>query len=104
MLIFSVGLFVSFFGPDSFALEMEAILRHPGNFSQLTSQYILGLSLFLIGFVILITAQISLGRSKSSTLVIREDHQLIKYGIYSLVRHPIFLGVILFSIGMPVSS
>ena len=104
LLIFSVGLFVSFFGTDSFALKMEAIIRHPARISQLTAQYMIGLTLFLVGFVILITAQISLGRSYSSTLVIREDHQLITHGIYSLVRHPKYLGVIQVSIGMPVSS
>ncbi|NHZ72798.1 MAG: DUF1295 domain-containing protein, partial [Aquificales bacterium] len=37
-----------------------------------------------------------------STLVIRKDHQLITHGIYRIVRHPIYLGVIMVVIGVPI--
>jgi hypothetical protein len=33
---------------------------------------------------------------------IREDHQLITHGIYRFTRHPIYLGALLVSIGVPV--
>jgi protein-S-isoprenylcysteine O-methyltransferase Ste14 len=35
-------------------------------------------------------------------LVIREDHQLITHGIYRFTRHPVYLGVIIALIGVPV--
>jgi protein-S-isoprenylcysteine O-methyltransferase Ste14 len=34
--------------------------------------------------------------------VIREDHQLITHGIYSLSRHPIYFGVLIAIMGLPV--
>lgn len=65
-------------------------------------QNFLGLFLLITGFIILITAQITLGKFYSSTLVIRNDHQLITYGIYRFTRNPIYLGGIIVSFGIPV--
>ncbi len=50
----------------------------------------------------MLVAQITLWRFYFSTLVIREDHQLITHGIYRFVRHPIYLGAITGLIGVPV--
>ncbi len=43
-----------------------------------------------------------LRRQYSSTLVIREGHQLITSGPYRRVRHPIYLGALLVSFGIAV--
>jgi protein-S-isoprenylcysteine O-methyltransferase Ste14 len=63
-------------------------------------QNFVGAALFVIGFTILLVAQITLRHSYSSTLVIREDHQLITHGVYRFIRHPIYLGNILVFIGI----
>jgi len=34
--------------------------------------------------------------------VIREDHQLITHGIYRYTRHPVYLGVIMAILGLPI--
>jgi protein-S-isoprenylcysteine O-methyltransferase Ste14 len=65
-------------------------------------QNFVGIGLLVTGLTIEIVAQITLRRFYSSSLVIREDHQLITHGIYRFVRHPIYLGVIIAFIGIAV--
>ena len=51
----------------------------------------------------MIVAQITLYRSYSATLVIRENHKLITHGIYRFVRNPIYMGGIIgVVLGIPV--
>jgi protein-S-isoprenylcysteine O-methyltransferase Ste14 len=78
------------------------LIRQQGNLYILSVQCIAGLALIVIGFTIVLVAHITLWRSYSSTLVIREDHQLITHGVYRFMRHPIYLGTILCFIGIPV--
>ena len=65
-------------------------------------QSIIGLALVIIGFIFLLVGQITLWRSYSSTLVIREDHQFITNGIYRFTRNPMYLGGIMVVTGLPV--
>ncbi len=50
----------------------------------------------------MIVGQATLWRNYSSTVVIREDHQLITHGIYRFTRNPIYLGGIMVVTGLPV--
>lgn len=63
---------------------------------------IIGLALSFIGFTLLLVAQVTLFRNYSSLLVIHKDHQLITHGIYRFTRNPIYLGNLMFFIGLPV--
>ncbi len=78
------------------------LIREQGSLYVLSVQSGTGLALLAFGFSILITAQITLRKSYASTLIIWENHQLKTHGIYRLVRHPIYLGVILGSMGIAV--
>jgi protein-S-isoprenylcysteine O-methyltransferase Ste14 len=102
ILVFAAGLFVS--GLDGWVIILLGLVRHPRVLTTLSAPSLVGLALFVIGFAILLLGQFTLGRFHSSTLVIREDHQLITHGIYRLVRHPIYLGVILVAIGLTVTA
>jgi len=78
------------------------LVRQQGSLYILSVQSVVGLALIVIGLTIELVAQITLRRYYSSTLVIREDHQLITHGIYHFTRHPIYLGAITGCIGVPV--
>ena len=68
----------------------------------LSVQSVIGLALLATGLTIQLVSQITLGRLYSSTLVIKEGHQLITHGIYRFVRHPIYLGVLVGFYGITV--
>ena len=61
-----------------------------------------GLVLIVIGGPITLVAAVTMRRSYSSTLVIREDHRLIQHGIYGYLRHPIYFGTTLALMGLPL--
>lgn len=63
-----------------------------------------GLVLVGVGLVFVIVGSLTLGRNYSSSLVIRKDHKLVVSGIYRVVRHPIYLGAILVTLGLPIST
>ena len=59
-------------------------------------------TLFIAGFLIRIIAQATLYRNYSGTLRIRDGHTLITHGIYRHVRHPVYTGVILSALAIPI--
>lgn len=54
---------------------------------------------FVIGLWIFHRAHADLGPNWSITLQVRENHQLVTHGIYRRVRHPMYLGLFVYSIG-----
>lgn len=103
LLVFTVGILVSALdGFYSLFFMMWELVRHPDNLSLFSVQNIIGLVMFVSGLATAIVAQITLWQYYSSTLIIREDHQLITHGIYRYTRHPIYLGVITAMLGIPV--
>ena len=81
---------------------VRQLVRQQGSLVILSVQSIVGLALVVIGLTITLVAAGTLRRFYSSTLVVREDHQLITHGVYRFTRHPIYLGAIMVLIGMPV--
>ncbi|MGA8026269.1 MAG: isoprenylcysteine carboxylmethyltransferase family protein [Bryobacteraceae bacterium] len=59
----------------------------------------MGLILTLAGICFAIWARFSLGRNWSSTVTVKEDHSLVRGGPYKIVRHPIYSGLLLASLG-----
>ena len=54
-----------------------------------------GLLIFGAGIVIRLAALASLGEQFSGYVTLQENHQLIESGIYSVVRHPLYLSLLL---------
>jgi protein-S-isoprenylcysteine O-methyltransferase Ste14 len=61
--------------------------------------FVAGFVLTVAGIAFAIWARLYIGRNWSSSVTIKQDHQLIRTGPYSLVRHPIYSGIILASFG-----
>ena len=53
----------------------------------------------LVGLGFAIWARITLGRNWSGNITFKKDHELIESGPYSLVRHPIYTGILLMAVG-----
>lgn len=54
-----------------------------------------GLALVAVGIAFAIWARVYLGRNWSGSVQVKQDHKLITGGPYSLVRHPIYTGLLL---------
>jgi len=64
----------------------------------------LGIVLAAGGFLIRVVAMRTLGEFFTRTLRIREKHRVISEGIYRRVRHPGYLGTILFFVGSGIAT
>lgn len=62
-----------------------------------------GLSLLVAGVAIRWTAIHTLGKYFTSTVVIRDDHRLIRGGLYKHLRHPAYTGALVAHFGLGLS-
>lgn len=62
--------------------------------------------LALVGFVLIITylSHKELGEQFSPKIEVKKRHKLVDTGIYSLIRHPMYLASLLFMIALPMSA
>jgi protein-S-isoprenylcysteine O-methyltransferase Ste14 len=67
-----------------------------------TSLYI-GLALTILGLAFSVWARVSLGRNFSAMVTITEDHKLQRTGAYGIVRHPIYSGFMLATLGTAIA-
>jgi protein-S-isoprenylcysteine O-methyltransferase Ste14 len=59
----------------------------------------LGLALFVAGSALRVGAVFVLGRRFSGLVAIQEGHELVTGGLYGVVRHPSYLGLVLGQLG-----
>jgi len=59
----------------------------------------LGVALTVAGVAFAIWSRFYLGRNWSAKVTVKEDHELIRSGPYSIVRHPIYSGFLLGLLG-----
>jgi protein-S-isoprenylcysteine O-methyltransferase Ste14 len=60
---------------------------------------IAGLALVVLGTVVNILGRFALGRNWGNQVIIYQDHTLITGGVYRIVRHPLYAGLIWMFIG-----
>lgn len=60
---------------------------------------IVGLLISIFGAIVACTSRYLLGKNWSLSVQRKEEHQLIKDGIYKIIRHPIYTGLLLLFIG-----
>jgi protein-S-isoprenylcysteine O-methyltransferase Ste14 len=68
-----------------------------------TLEYV-GIAMIAIGVVTLFAGFRGLGKSLTANPVPNEDGVLVTKGIYSIIRHPIYLGLMIITLGLVVSS
>lgn len=61
-----------------------------------------GVVLYAIGGAIRLLAAQALGKHLSAQVVIQEGHRLVQAGVYGLARHPIYLGLLVSMVGLPL--
>jgi protein-S-isoprenylcysteine O-methyltransferase Ste14 len=108
--LFTVTLFVLIgLGLIASILDSTSIASSKGNVIKVESLsginqalLVVGLGMIVLGATIRLVAMATLKKNFSGRLRIRDDHTLVKNGIYHLVRHPAYLGAILLFLGIPV--
>jgi len=60
----------------------------------------LGLAMFGSGFLVMNWAEATLGRHFSIQVTVQEDHNLVTSGPYRFIRHPRYLGILLYNFGL----
>ena len=98
-LVFTAGLIVC---AIDLSKGLTATAGHPDYLNLFTAWSIAGMILYAAGLTIALIAVFTLKRFYSSTLLTREDHQLITHGIYGFTRHPIYLGTLMCMIGISI--
>lgn len=58
-----------------------------------------GLLLTALGIAISIWARLSLGTNWSGTVTLKDNHELIRAGLYRRIRHPIYTGLLVAFLG-----
>lgn len=60
----------------------------------------LGVGLTALGYSLIFTSGLALGRQYSTDVTIQKDHHLVTSSVYRFIRHPRYLGIISLAIGV----
>jgi protein-S-isoprenylcysteine O-methyltransferase Ste14 len=80
------------------------LILWPSGVINLAAIYVGGVLLIAPGIIILYLGIRNLGRSLSANPVPRTDAELVETGIYKRLRHPIYTGLLLASLGSVVQT
>jgi protein-S-isoprenylcysteine O-methyltransferase Ste14 len=61
--------------------------------------FLAGVLFLILGLWLFHRSHADLGTNWSITLEVREEHQLITHGVYRWVRHPMYLALLIYSLG-----
>ena len=59
-----------------------------------------GVAVTAAGFVLMNASVLSLGKLFTVNLTIQDGHRLVQSGVYSRIRHPRYIGILLMSLGL----
>jgi protein-S-isoprenylcysteine O-methyltransferase Ste14 len=61
--------------------------------------FVIGTLLLVLGLWLFYRSHVDLGTNWSITLEVREKHRLITHGVYRRIRHPMYLALLVYSVG-----
>lgn len=102
--LIGLGLLASALDPTGMAAGNGTVIKVESLSGINLALLYVGLGMVLLGMAIRFVAIATLKKNFSGRLRIRNDHTLIKNGIYHWVRHPAYLGAILLFLGIPVMA
>jgi len=85
------------FGVIVIIVTSELLLRRP---SSSIDTLIVGLIIFAIGFMIRLVGQLELGKNFTYEVVTHKGQTLSTHGLHSVIRHPMYTGLGLITIGL----
>ncbi|MDI6782583.1 MAG: isoprenylcysteine carboxylmethyltransferase family protein [bacterium] len=94
--------FISFYGAVFFSFLDATVFRWTTVGSSLSSLRYAGIPFVLVGFAIRVVSRLKLGKHFSGHVQTIEGHRLITTGIYSSIRHPLYLGYLCLLLGFSV--
>jgi protein-S-isoprenylcysteine O-methyltransferase Ste14 len=62
-----------------------------------------GLALTIVGLVFAVWARVYIGRDWSAAVTLQEGHKIVRTGPYAIVRHPIYSGFMLATLGTAIA-
>lgn len=62
-----------------------------------------GLVLFVVGQVVMSWGQLALDAQFSLEVTVQRNHRLVTHGLYRYLRHPRYLGILLFTLGIALT-
>ena len=62
-----------------------------------------GLILTIAGLAFAVWARLCIGRNWSALIHVKQDHELMRRGAYGIVRHPIYAGLMLSTLGTAIA-
>ncbi len=101
-IIIALGLLVSALDPTGIAASRGSVISAESLSGINLALFGIGLVMIFAGFIIRLVAVAALKKNFSGRLRIRDDHTLVKTGIYRWIRHPAYLGAILMFLGIPI--
>jgi protein-S-isoprenylcysteine O-methyltransferase Ste14 len=80
------------------------LVRRLGGAEVVASLRPAGVISVVVGLALAVGGAVTLRANYSSTVLIREGHELVDRGLYRFVRHPIYLGALLVVLGLPLAT
>ncbi|MBI0583964.1 MAG: isoprenylcysteine carboxylmethyltransferase family protein [Methanomassiliicoccus sp.] len=90
-IVFIAGLLVS---------ALDRAIHQQGGFV-LTAKFVLGIASLIVGLGLYLASRLYLGRFFSEKVRIIQGHKLVAKGPYRYIRHPVYLGEMLYFLSIP---
>ena len=86
-------------GARSYAVKVASPALSFADYPLRLGPLVAGVACLVVGLWLFHRSHVDLGTNWSVTLELRENHRLITYGVYRVVRHPMYAALFVYAIG-----